>query len=302
MGGAVSSVCEREGAIRACCLLLADVRCVVCRIELGGAGGCVSARVWVRSAAGWDVMHSGSSMIPAASAAGMFGQAAGMLAGGFLAAWGATGMIAMSVAGAFLTLLTPWMCRGMTFDSHAADELGSGKAWVFPLALSLTTYGPLALFSTLVTLEFGASWVGPGFLVYAVGSVVAARLQRSIKARRSHAAFVAAAGSAVWMIGFETWWLMLAGRLASGVMLFFAQGVVLTHAASSGERREFTGALVGLGVGAQLAALWSGVVADVSVVLMSASATLAGAALGVVGLFVERRGRSREQRAPGKLA
>jgi hypothetical protein len=234
------------------------------------------------------LMHSGSSMIPAASAAGMLGQASGMLAGGFLAAWGAAGVILLSAVGAVATLFTPWLCRGLCFEPHGDAEQGSSRAWMFPFALAVATYGPLALFSTIVTLELGPVWVGPGFLVYAAGSVAAAWLQRKSRVRRSTAALLAAAGSAVWVMGFETWWLMLAGRLVSGVLFFFAQGVVLTHAANTGERRSLTGALVGLGVGAQVAALWSGVVAEISVPVMAASAMLAGAALGVGARIWER--------------
>ncbi len=240
------------------------------------------------------LMHSGSSMIPEASAAGMLGQASGMLAGGFLAVWGAAGVISLSAVGAVATLFTPWLCRGLSFEAHDAEERGAPRDWMFPFALAATTYGPLALFSTIVTLEFGPTWVGPGFLVYAAGSVAAARLQRNHRVRRSTAALLAAAGSAVWMMGFETWWLMLAGRLVSGVLFFFAQGVVLTHAANTGERRSLTRALVGLGVGAQLAAFWSGVVAEISVPVMAASATLAGLALGVGARVWERKAGFRQ--------
>lgn len=230
------------------------------------------------------VMGVAPEAIPAGSSAGMFGQAAGMFAAGLAALVSTMAALAVAFAGVLLLLTVPWfLSTPSTKAASATREPESLRGeWVYPFLLALCSYGPLGLFAALAAAEFGPGWVGPAFLVYAAGSVVAARLTERLDIDPSTGAFLASAGSLLWVFGFLSLPLTLAARFLSGVLLFLAQGTLLRRAGVRGGSAAVTSALVGLGIGAQLAALWCGILAEVSVTLMAATSAGVTALLGVL--------------------
>jgi hypothetical protein len=228
------------------------------------------------------VLYSGAllsgipSSIPAGSAANMIGQSVGMFAAGFLAASGALPVVVLVAVTALLHLLVPLFVSSPR--SPAPVDQPASLAWLYPFLLATFSYGPLGLFAVLVSEEFGARWVGPAFLVYAVGSIVAARLAKTVHVSPATGALLAAAASLLWVVGFSSVVVMLSARLLSGVLLFLAQGSALRRAAESGGSAAVTSALVGLGVGASAGAFWCGFLAELSIPAMA----IASAAFSVL--------------------
>jgi hypothetical protein len=255
-----------------------------------------------------SLMHRNHGSIPGGSSASMLAQAATFFVAGAAAGASDGALVAVAVAttGALALL------RGVVDDepaSHAAadetsgdDTVGNGTArettpgaagsvagepgpgtlvWVaFPLLLGVVAYGPLQLFATLVTVGLGAGWVGPGFLVYALGSLVAGRVLATRRLGLVAVALLGAVGGAVWFIALSSWGALLVTRFVAGVVMFVAQGAMLQRAAEHG-RASLASALVGVGVGAQLGAVWCGLLAESSIAAMAAVSVVASLGLAV---------------------
>jgi hypothetical protein len=237
------------------------------------------------------LMNASSEHIHAGSAASMSGQALGMLIGGFAANFGTWTLVAVASLLSLSLFSIPSLIHltGREPDTKRDRPIRHG---LFPFLLAVTSYGPLGLFSTLVALEYGSSWVGPAFILYAIGSWVAARVASRFDLGPAGSAFLAAIGTAVWMFGFSSLPLMLAARFVSGVLVFLAQGATLTRASRDGGSAGVASALAGLGIGAPLASLWCGVLADHSIQLMASTASLATLLLAATVLSLQRRSRS----------
>lgn len=182
------------------------------------------------------VMTAAPTAIPAGSSMGMFGQAIGMFAAGTAALAGTGPALVVAFIATCLLLTVPWFLPVNSTDSGRSPSSSDARSteWVYPFFLALCSYGPLGLFAALVTVEFGPGWVGPSFLVYAAGSLVAARLTERFDVEPSTGALLAAVGSLLWVVGFLSLPVTLVARFLSGVLLFLAQGTLLRRAGHRG--------------------------------------------------------------------
>ena len=238
------------------------------------------------------VMHAIGDRLPSGSAASMTGQAAGLSVSGLAAGVSEPALVVVCVLLALVVVSVPAVAA--LPHRIAADPprvAVTRAAWRFPFVLALVSYGPLAVFSVLVAAEFGPRWLGPAFFSYAAGSWVAASRSRWAPASEWGAALFAAAAGLIWITGLQNVPFMLVGRFVAGVLMFLAQGAVLTRASQHGGRERLSSALAGLGVGTQLAAAWAGVVAEVSVPVMAGVSVLSTL---VLALLLRRAARPAE--------
>lgn len=209
--------------------------------------------------------------IPLGSAASMFTQALGLTVFGALTSLSDNALSAAIVVASLLCLSS--MRLGSQQDSNPVEG-HLRKKGAFPLIVSLgisfTSYAPLVIFPTILSLEMFTKMVGPAYFAYALGSLAAAANKRAQRAGLLEAFLLAALGSAVWMLGLVSEPYVLTARFISGILMFSAQSAVLSHFGRKHGRTELAMALVGLLVGAQLSAFWAGPVASVSVSAMSA--------------------------------
>jgi hypothetical protein len=228
------------------------------------------------------VMHAAGDRLPRGSAASMSGQALGLWVGGAATAFSDTATLAVCVTLTLVGLGVPAIA-GLS-STVASDEESATRSryGVAVFLLATLSYGPLAVFSVLVAEEFGAGWIGPAFLLYAAGSWVAAALPRLTPRTNRSAALLAALGCAVWVTGLHSVAFVLVARFLSGVLMFLAQGSMLTRASRDGGREGLAAALAGVGIGSQAAALWAGFLSDISVGLMSAAGALATLVLALL--------------------
>jgi hypothetical protein len=148
------------------------------------------------------------------------------------------------------------------------------------LALAITSYAPLVIFSTVLSLRFSPQLVGPAYFSYALGSLAAATNKRASRAGVLESFSLAALGAAVWLLGLVSGPYVIAARFVSGFLMFSAQSALLSYFAREYGKDGLAKALVGVLVGSQLSAFWAGPLASSSVSVMSAvsssSALLAG--------------------------
>lgn len=160
--------------------------------------------------------------------------------------------------------------------------------------LSTFAYGPLTIYAVLVTMATGPEHVGAAMAAYAAGASIAATCDRMLIRNQTYAedgwkltAALAAAGAATW-IAAGTLPGMLAGRAASGLLMFLAQGRLLRRSHQEGGEAQVAGTSAGLGIGGGIGGVLAGTLAGSvgvgSMALLLATATLALAAIG-------RRGR-----------
>lgn len=249
------------------------------------------------------LMHRNHGSIPGGSSASMLAQTAAFFVTGVAARAGDWALVAVAVAITGALVLLRGVVAGVPASPVAMQvDAGEGRqtddepvvaapgalVWtMFPLLLGVVAYGPLSLFATLVTVELGADWVGPGFLSYALGSLLAGRVLAARRFGLGGVAVLAAMGGAVWFVALLSWGTLLVTRFVAGVVMFVAQGAMLQRA-SEHSRASLASALVGVGVGTQLGAVWCGLVAESSITAMAAvsvvaSLTLAAATRWTIG-------------------
>jgi hypothetical protein len=212
----------------------------------------------------------------------MSGQALGLWVGGAATTFSDTATLAVCVILSLIGLGVPAIAGLSATVDEPTGSVTRARYGVAVFLLATLSYGPLAVFSVLVAEELGAGWIGPAFLCYAAGSWVAAALVRLTPRTDRSAALLAALGCAVWVTGLHSVAFVLVARFLSGVLMFLAQGSMLTRASRDGGREGLAAALAGVGIGSQAAALWAGVLSDVSVGLMAAVGVVATLVLALV--------------------
>lgn len=165
--------------------------------------------------------------------------------------------------------------------------------------LSSAAYGPLAVYAVLVTSSVGPQYVGLAMVAYSCGAAAAAAVDRLLE---RHVKFwqhdswrtvtaVAAAGVLTWALASSLPGL-LAGRLAAGVLMFLAQGMLLRSRfeSASGSEARVASTSAGLGIGAGLGGVAATLLAQSfgipAMAVLLAAATLA---LGFVRDSTETR-------------
>lgn len=208
--------------------------------------------------------HHGRKHLVALGPASMAGVAIGAIFGG-VALLTATWTVAIAGVGLLVQLWQiPALGRyGFIEDSTEPSVPQWAHVWA-GLMLAVCCYGPLAGYGAYVTEVTSKRWVGAAMAAYSAGALVAPYVYRRIEGTVTEQSFYlwGAIGAGTWMFAVNGP-LIIAGRLLSGIVLFVAQGALLTKVSrlTSGSGGMLA-VSAGLGVGSALGGVGAAWVAD----------------------------------------
>lgn len=231
--------------------------------------------------------------MPLGSAASMVTQAAGLTMFGSIVLISADMLSVALVAAALLCLPSSALNTISIGSTDSKDhETRSLAPLAVTLALSVTSYAPLVIFSTILSLRFSPQLVGPAYLSYALGSVAAVANKRATSAGLLESFSLASLGSAVWLLGLVSGPYVIVARFVSGFLMFSAQSAVLSFLGRKYGKNGLAKSLVGVLVGAQLSAFWAGPIASKSVPAMSAISAIGALLVGLLAHYALKRNLS----------
>lgn len=278
-------------------------------------------QTWPVAAAAAVVFAATNSAVSAAAQAAMpsravshaplviVGHALGALAASAAFAIAPTAVVVVATVVTLTQFAEPVLLRNIPLPPLAPTPLGvvvhTGSKG---LVLAACTYGPLVVYAPLVAATAGPNWVGPAMAAYALGGLLAPRLDKVIPGGDRWVTVLAlgVVGVSAWALA-TTPVLVLLSRFASAAVLFVAQGRLMRLALhgdldpQASRPTAVAAVFTGFGVGGALAATpVTALAATLGVPAMAgvlATVTLA-AALVSWGLAGRHERRSAASHAP----
>jgi hypothetical protein len=284
--------------------------------SLGVVGSAVWLAPWVTVAVGlvWALCNSVSTIIATTAVPdSIHGYGPVTIVGTAVGAWvgaaaiadgvdgGVGGVAAVAVAVLLLLqlaevpLIASVTFRSVTQVSPLETVRHAGKGF----AVAVLTYGPVVVYQALTLTIASVEWVGWAMAAYAAGALLAIPVSRRLAGFHTFGGLLllGAVGVGVWAVALNGP-LLLATRFVSGLVLFIAQGRLISIAYGDDGKAStarLAGSSTGLGIGASVGAVIAArLAADYSVSVMAFALTAATLAAAAAVAVVKLRGRTAE--------